>query len=547
MTATTPGVRIDRGVLGHAVALLALAALCAWFLSLHGWPAWTPPDRDRLFAASAVATAYAFACVLLYRHHRGGDRAAVAGADALRVVHASQTGYAAELAARTAATLADAGAPVRVDSIARIGAAELVAMRRAFFVVSTTGEGDAPDAATGFLRGTMDGAPDLARLEYGLLALGDRRYANFCAFGRRLDDWLRRAGARPLFDAVEVDDGDEAALRHWQHHLGVLVGRTDLPDWSPPRYERWRLHARLELNPGSVGGACFFVELVPMDGAAPGMPRGPSWRAGDLVEIGPRHAPGAVEAQLRAAALDGDAQVTFARESTALRDALARSALPPIDDLAAATPQAIADRLEPLPHREYSIASIPADGAIQLVVRRLQRPDGTPGLGAGWLTQHAPIGAPIDLRIRTNANFHAPDHDVPLILIGNGTGIAGLRALLRERIAQGRRRNWLVFGERNADRDFLFRDELQAWHAQGFIERLDLAFSRDQPERIYVQHRVAAAAADLRDWVAAGACIHVCGSLEGMAPGVHTALVDALGASTVERLQMQGHYRRDVY
>lgn len=540
-------VRIDRGVIGQALALIALAALAGGLLSLHGWPAWVAPTRGRVFAALAATFAYALACGLAQAHRRRRRRAVGAAPDALRIVHASQTGYAEELAARTAATLAQAGVPARVESIGRLGGAELAVTRRAFFVVSTTGEGDAPDVATAFLRDAMDGVPDLSRLEYGLLALGDRRYANFCAFGRRLDDWLRRAGARPLFDAVEVDDGDEAALRHWQHHLGVLAGRTDLPDWSPPRYERWRLCARRELNPGSVGGACFLVELVPMDGAAPGTPDGPTWRAGDLVEIGPRHAPHAVDALLREAAVGGDVRVAFAGASMPLREALARSALPAAADIAGMSSQAVADRLRPLPHREYSIASIPADGAIELVVRQLRRPDGTLGLGAGWLTRHAPIGAAIDLRIRTNANFHAPDDDVPLILVGNGTGIAGLRASLRERIARGRRRHWLVFGERNADRDFLFRDEIETWRTQGFIERLDLAFSRDQPERVYVQHRLAAAAVDLRAWIAAGAAIHVCGSLEGMAPGVHAALVDALGTRVVEQLQAEGRYRRDVY
>jgi len=536
--------RIGRA--GHAVAFGVLAALAGVSLSLHGWPAWVPPAPGRAGVALGATLAYLAACGVSLARRRARQPAPVAAAD-LHVIHASQTGQATELAERTAATLADAGLVAAVEPIDRVDLARLGAMRRAFFVVSTTGEGDAPDVAAGFLRDAMEPLPDLSRLEYGLLALGDRRYAHFCAFGRRLDEGLRRAGARPLFDAIEVDDGDEAALRHWQHHLGVLAGRTDLPDWTPPRYERWRLQRRRELNPGSVGGACFHLALVPAAGAPPGAPDGPTWRAGDLVEVGPRHAVDAVDALLRDAALDGDAAVVLAGAAMPLRDALARSALPRLDEVAGLAPQALADRLEPLPHREYSIASIPADGALELVVRRFLRADGTPGLGAGWLTLHAPVGTTIDLRIRRNANFHAPDADVPLILVGNGTGIAGLRALLRERIARGRRRHWLVFGERNADRDFLFRDELEAWRAQGSIERLDLAFSRDQPERIYVQHRLAAAAADLRGWIDAGACIHVCGSLEGMAPGVHAALVHALGVDTVTRLQADGRYRRDVY
>ena len=111
----------------------------------------------------------------------------------------------------------------------------------------------------------------------------------------------------------------------------------------------------------------------------------------------------------------------------------------------------------------------------------------------------------------------------------------------------GRRRNWLLFGERSSKHDFHYRDEILRWRDEGFIERLDLAFSRDQPERIYVQQRLAAAASTLRDWLEAGAAIYVCGSLEGMAPGVHAVFVDVLGKETVEGLLAAGRYRRDVY
>jgi sulfite reductase (NADPH) flavoprotein alpha-component len=200
-----------------------------------------------------------------------------------------------------------------------------------------------------------------------------------------------------------------------------------------------------------------------------------------------------------------------------------------------------------LPHREYSIASIPEDGAIHLLVRLMRRPDGSPGIGSGWLTGHAPIGAPVRLRVRTNTNFHVPDDARPMIMVGNGSGIAGLRALLKQRIARGHHRNWLLFGERNAAHDFHYRDEILRWRDQGCIERLDLAFSRDHAERMYVQHRLAASASVLRAWIDEGAAVYVCGSLKGMAPGVHAVLADVLGTANVERLQAEGRYRRDVY
>ena len=180
-------------------------------------------------------------------------------------------------------------------------------------------------------------------------------------------------------------------------------------------------------------------------------------------------------------------------------------------------------------------------------MRQARHPDGRLGIGSGWLTEHASIGAPIALRIRSNRSFHAPEENRPMILIGNGTGIAGLRAHLKARAAAGRHRNWLVFGERTRAQDFLFRDDIEGWAGTGVLARLDLAFSRDQEARLYVQDRLREAAGTLREWVAEGAAVYVCGSLEGMAGGVHAALGEALGHEALERLAEEGLYRRDVY
>jgi sulfite reductase (NADPH) flavoprotein alpha-component len=177
----------------------------------------------------------------------------------------------------------------------------------------------------------------------------------------------------------------------------------------------------------------------------------------------------------------------------------------------------------------------------------MRRPDGRSGLGSGWLCEHASPGATIDLRIRVNANFHSPAPERPLILIGNGTGIAGLRAHLAARAAAGARRNWLLFGERNRNRDFHCRGDIERWQADGLLERLDLAFSRDDAQRRYVQDALRDAADTLRAWVNDGAAIYVCGSLQGMAPGVDAVLREALGDALVEQLLLDGRYRRDVY
>ncbi|MFS2114559.1 sulfite reductase flavoprotein subunit alpha, partial [Herbaspirillum frisingense] len=124
---------------------------------------------------------------------------------------------------------------------------------------------------------------------------------------------------------------------------------------------------------------------------------------------------------------------------------------------------------------------------------------------------------------------------------------AGLRAHLHQRIAAGQRRNWLVFGERSHRHDFFHGDELQGWLAEGHLQRLDLAFSRDQAQRIYVQDKLREAAAELQQWVEQGASLYVCGSLQGMAAGVTLALQEILGEAALQALAEQGRYRRDVY
>lgn len=460
--------------------------------------------------------------------------------DMVRVFYASQTGLAEQLARQTWQSLQTAGVQSRVDAI---DASTVVALRdasRVLFVVSTTGDGEPPDMATAFARQAMTNAADLAGVRYGLLALGDSDYEAFCGFGRQLQRWLRASGAQALFDPVEVDDEDPAALRHWQHRLAMLCGLRDLSDWQQPRYQHWRLTERQRLNAGSLGAPCFHLALQPLEGAA-------SWQAGDLVDIGPRHAPEAVAAWLSAHALDGDARVTFDKESLTLGSLLARCRLPARGEMAGIDETAVAARLQLLPHREYSIASVPADGAIHLLVRQQTAPDGTPGIGSGWLTRHAPVGSKIALRVRRNAAFHAPADARPLILIGNGTGMAALRALLKERIDAGRYRNWLLYGERQQAHDFPYRDEIGHWLARGQLERADFAWSREQDERIYVQHRLQQAAGILREWVATDAAIQVCGSLQGMAPAVEAVLCEVLGAAVVDQLRETGRYRRDVY
>lgn len=543
-----PSATSTRPAWGNLLLGGLLAALIVALMTLHvrDWE-WHDPGALRWSSAVAVLLLWAgFTAWLAWYRHRTtlqkSQRMTPASAHApssILVAFASQTGNAEQWARQTAESLQAVGESVRLSELGQLDLETLAGAERVLFVVSTTGEGDAPDSAVRFVTQFMRTPQSLATLRYGLLALGDRDYDDFCGFGRGLQHWLQQSGATPLFDPVEVDNGDAAALRHWQHHLALLSGASDLPDWQSPDYQRWQLVERSLLNPGSVGGPCFHLALRPLDGEV-------TWRAGDLVEIGPRHASCDVEQWLTMHALDGDVFVEHAGRRASLREWLSASHLPG-GDVRRETPEEWVAALQALPHREYSIASVPSDGAVHLLVRRMQRDDGSAGTGSGWLTQHAQIGGEIALRIRANPGFHAPTDDRPLVLIGNGTGLAGLRALLKARVEARRGRNWLLFGERESAHDFYHRDEIQQWQRQGLLERFDLAWSREGESRIYVQDRLRASADVLRQWIEQGAAIYVCGSLAGMAPGVDAVLRETLGDAKVEQLREAGRYRRDVY
>ncbi|KAI3593603.1 Flavdoxin-like domain containing, FAD-binding protein [Cupriavidus sp. U2] len=509
--------------------------------------------HGRTLAAAGVVVAYiAFCAGVIGAHRRRRAARAMLSAPGdgqgkpTLVAYASQTGFAEQLATQTARALQGAGMPVQLLSFADLDGRHLAACGQALFLVSTTGEGDAPDMASGFARKLLSGTtPDaLQPLRYGILALGDSSYARFCAFGHTLSSWLQRHQAKPLFDMVEVDNGDPGALRHWQNHLSALCGGAEIEDWERPRYGRWQLVERRLLNPGSLGQPAWHLALVPE--AAGDL----AWQAGDIAEVGPCQPPEAVARLLDKLSLDGAIQVRCDSRPMTLADALAtRLPLPDahLSTMAGLAPQALVDALPALPHREYSIASLPADGRLELLVRQTVRADGSLGLASGWLTRYAAEGAHIALRVRSNRGFHAPDDDRPLILIGNGTGLAGLRALIKTRAAQGWHRNWLLFGERAAAHDDFHGAELAAWREQGVLQRIDRAWSRDGGVPHYVQDAVRAAAADIAAWVAQGASIYVCGSLQGMASGVHAVLADILGDARLQQMIDTGHYRRDVY
>ncbi len=448
---------------------------------------------SRAAGAAAMLLGYALLCAAVFARERrrrqaalqaGRTLAQIGPQPAVLVAFASQTGQAEAIAWRTARSLHAAGEAVRVLALDQVDAALLVETRRALFIASTYGEGDPPDGASRFADAVMRATPSLPGLRFAVLALGSREYAHFCGFGRTLDRWLQATGATPIAARIDVDNGDVAALDAWQR----LWGGPDreLPHDDEPAPAAWQLVARTRLNDGSLGAPLYELGFAAASDLAM------HWESGDLAQL----------------SLDGD----HGRP------------------------------------RDYSIASVPADGRLELLVRQELHDDGSLGAASGLLTVCLAVGERVRLRVRPHRRFRLEDNAArPLILIGNGTGLAGLRGHLRARAAAGRTANWLLFGERQAAHDFLCRGEIERWQANGVLERLDMVFSRDTPDRPYVQHRLLDAGAAVREWVGRGAALYVCGSLAGMAAGVDAALREVLGSPELDELARAGRYRRDVY
>jgi sulfite reductase (NADPH) flavoprotein alpha-component len=242
-----------------------------------------------------------------------------------------------------------------------------------------------------------------------------------------------------------------------------------------------------------------------------------------------------------------------------------RDVLDVLDDFSKSRPdpQEVMSALARLAPRLYSIASSPQahPGEVHLcvgVVRYQQGSRNRRGVASTFLAERVPLGMPVPVFVQSAPHFRLPAPGVPIILVGPGTGVAPFRAFLEERRAHGGQgRNWLFFGDRQRASDFLYREQIAAWHADGFLTRLDLAFSRDQEEKVYVQDRMLAQARDLFAWLEEGAHLYVCGDAQRMAKDVDAVLhrivaqEGSLGEDKareyVEKLKREKRYARDVY
>ena len=518
----------------------------------------------------------------------------------LTILFGTESGNAEALAGQARKVAAKLGFAPKVVDMADFSPAQAAATENLLIVASTWGEGDPPQRAVDFYEALMaDDAPRFEKTRFAVLALGDRAYAQFCEIGRRIDERLAALGGARITDRIECDLDFETPANGWidttLERLNAEVGPKDVGasvihvDFARPGADVPTLARPFEAEiveavrlSGSRSSSDTHHVAVSLEGS------GIAYEPGDSLGVVPSNDPALVDAVLKAAGLGGDATLRGAlTEQLDITTLTARQmedfaretktqALPAdwatgrqIIDLLETAPGALTAEqltalLRPLPPRYYSIASsrkAVGEEAHLLVaaLRYTSHGRARAGVASVDITERHRAGETLKVFLRPNPHFRLPaDHERPIIMVGPGTGLAPFRGFLQEREATGAGgRNWLVFGHRNYTHDFLYQLELQDWLKEGVLTRLDVAFSRDQPEKRYVQNTLWEARRDLFAWLREGAALYVCGDANAMAKDVHAMLLriladqglqdEAAAKAELDAIRRDGRYLRDVY
>jgi sulfite reductase (NADPH) flavoprotein alpha-component len=509
----------------------------------------------------------------------------------LTILFGTESGNAEALADVARKAAGKLGFAARMLDMADATPAQIAGVQNLLVIASTWGEGDPPQRAIDFFAALMaDDAPRLEGLRYSVLALGDRAYAKFCEAGRLFDERFAALGATRVAERIECDLDYETLAGTWINAtLGTLQAELGEPEagavihvdfarpaagtaaWSRTRPFEAEVTERVRLSGSRSSSDTWHVELS-LAGA------GIEYEPGDSLGFVPVNDPRQVDAVLATTGLADNAplrtklleQFDIATLTAPKFDEYAGGALSRQDgwqiiDMLEAAPRKLSEEqllalLRPLAPRYYSIASsrkaVPDEAHLLIAaVRYATHGRERNGVASVDVAERRKAGDRLRVFLKPNAHFRLPtDPDRPVIMIGPGTGVAPFRAFMQERDAIGARgRNWLVFGHRNYTHDFLYQLEWQDLLKRGALTRLDVAFSRDQPEKRYVQHALWDARRELYAWVQDGAAIYVCGDANAMAKDVHGSLQRILGEggkdgiAALDALRREGRYLRDVY
>ncbi|MEF1284066.1 assimilatory sulfite reductase (NADPH) flavoprotein subunit [Vibrio sp. M250220] len=536
----------------------------------------------------------------------------------LSIIFASQTGNAKGVAEALEQEAKALGIEAELFDASDYKGKNLAKETHVIIVASTNGEGEAPDNAIElheFLQSKK--APKLANLKYGVIGLGDSSYEFFCQTGKDFDAYLAKQGATAFIDRIDCDVDYEASASEWRAKALETV-KEDLSSGQEAdivqlpvaqaaghsQYSKQKPYTATLLTSQKITGRDSGKDVrhieIDLDGS------GLTYQPGDALGVWFENSSELANAILAKVGLSGVESVEVDGESLSIHSALVAKY-----EITASNPQLVAkyaelsgskklqklaqdkDQLREyatntqvvdvldekktkltadqligllrrLTPRLYSIASSQSevDQEVHLTVGLVEYDKGDDkryGGASSFLSQRLEEGGEVKVFVENNNNFKLPqDDNTPVIMIGPGTGIAPFRSFIQERDnrdAEGK--NWLFFGDRTFTQDFLYQVEWQKYLKSGLLNRLDVAFSRDQVEKVYVQHRILENAEQVWQWIHDGAYIYVCGDATRMAKDVHEALVivaEQQGKMSrddaeefINDLRKAKRYQRDVY
>ncbi|WP_017688767.1 assimilatory sulfite reductase (NADPH) flavoprotein subunit [Paenibacillus sp. PAMC 26794] len=537
------------------------------------------------------------------------------------VLFGSQTGNSSGLSKKLAKKLEEQGLQVTLSSMGDFKPNGLKKIENLLIIVSTHGEGEPPDNAIPlheFLNSKR--APKLEGLRYSVLALGDTSYEFFCQTGKDFDNRLQELGGTALVPRVDCDvDFDEAAAEWMNEVLASLSstsaaastvtteGVTAAVSGGESEYDRTNpfkaeVLENLNLNGRGSDRETRHIELS-LEGSSL------DYEPGDSLGVFPENHPRLVEELIAAMGWNADERVTVNKngDQASVHEALLRYfeitavTKPVVEQLAKLNPGSgltalLADdsefrtvmnscdlldlvqdynlkgipaaefvaALRKIPARLYSIASSSKSfpDEVHLTVRSVRyeaRGRERYGVCSVHLAERIEAGDTLPVYIQHNPNFKLPENpDTPIIMVGPGTGVAPFRSFLGEREETGAEgKTWLFYGDQHFATDFLYQTEWQRWLRDGVLTKMDVAFSRDTEQKVYVQHRMLEHSKELYQWLQEGASIYICGDEKKMAHDVHAALTTILeqegglspeqASEYLTRLQQEKRYQRDVY
>lgn len=536
------------------------------------------------------------------------------------VLYGSQTGNSEGLAKKTAQHLEEKGFQVTLSSMSDFKPNNLKKINNLLVIVSTHGEGDPPDNALSFheyVHGRR--APKLDHLSFSVLSLGDSSYEFFCQTGKEFDERFEELGGTRLFDRVDCDLDYDEPFSEWLQGVASSLSEGEavsLPQESAganstavSEYSRTNPFYAEVLENINLNGRGSNKETRHLELSLEGS--GLVYEPGDSLGIYPTNDPALVDELIQTCGWNAEESVTVHKngDTLPLKDALTSHfeitvlTKPLLQKIAELTKneslhalleegneeklkEYIAGRdlvdaardfgpfegtaadftsiLRKIPARLYSIASsLKANdeevhltiGAVRYDAHGRERQ----GVCSILCAERLQPGDTLPVYIQHNQNFKLPqDPDAPIIMVGPGTGIAPFRSFMQEREELGANgKSWLFFGDQHFVTDFLYQTEWQKWLKDGVLTKMDVAFSRDTEEKVYVQHQMKKQSKELFDWLEQGAYVYICGDEKHMAHDVHNTLLSIIqeeGAMSKEKaesylanLQQQKRYQRDVY